>query len=1142
VGVLPKWNAKDLLNPRIAASSPSKPTGMVQQTASDTNGSASYSGPLTFMFTNSSGHHVEASSIETPETHASVAYSDVPAPTQGGLSESYRHMTMLQRVKNVQDRGDLPSSPSVKRRRIEEGEEESKSVAMAHYRGGGSSGLLDEHLKERKKWEETKNPLVASAIMVDLTEGKHEFFPTLARPGGGLHLAGTAATTEDRSAQNELDTEVCYGMVDGAVISCHRVPSPKPGMAALLGANFWPQVKVVLRRKVDDPGHLIHVYDYTRQVFGTIDAKVASGVAPLLDSVLRVRSDCRIASRRKAPGEVLGEPTSKALRCELMLYGPRKYARQVGGHLMGKGIKLVSPPRVDAGIKVLNPHSREAKIPPAARAGVVDANGDALVHSQAYGGVPMSRTVEEVRTEVMGLFDSLTKSEDLPEVVPDAIIQTPLLKHQKQGLYFMLNREKLYSQADAALSNTCWQRKTAKNGQTVFYNVVTGQSAREHPPDTLGGILADMMGLGKTLSVLALLANTMDEAQDWARQAPIQPKAPEKKVHQPHQHFNVPQPKGFDLTPTSRNSKTTLLICPLSTITNWEEQIKQHVKHGAIKYHIYHGQARIRDVQELSNFDLVITTYGSVSTELTNRTKRKMGPFPLEEIGWFRIVLDEAHMIREQSTLQFKAACRLQASRRWAVTGTPVQNRLDDLAALLAFLRMKPFDDRSKFVQHIVTPFKNCDPEIVPKLRVLIDTITLRRLKDKIDLPPRTDELVRLDFSEEEQRIYDLFAKNAKERVQALTSQRGDRIMGGRTYVHILQSILRLRLICAHGKELLNEDDLQLLQGMTADNAIDLDSDDEEDKTALSEAKAYEMFELIKQTNNDNCVSCGRKLGTNEVVDVESEREEDIIGFLTPCFHVYCPFCIQNWRDVQTGTTYNSNTFGHCPVCEQPVKFASVELRHARADVEHESHLRAKTLKGGAKMIDGYSGPHTKTKHLLEDLLRWKAESEAMPDEPPIKSVVFSGWTSHLDLIQLALENRGITCTRLDGKMTRIARTHAMDAFRDDNSVHVMLVSIMAGGLGLNLTAASNVYVMEPQYNPAAEAQAIDRIHRLGQKRPVRTVRYIMKNSFEEKMLELQDKKKKLANLSMDDRDKKDLFDRNEAARQRLNDLRTLFK
>jgi SNF2 family DNA or RNA helicase len=122
--------------------------------------------------------------------------------------------------------------------------------------------------------------------------------------------------------------------------------------------------------------------------------------------------------------------------------------------------------------------------------------------------------------------------------------------------------------------------------------------------------------------------------------------------------------------------------------------------------------------------------------------------------------------------------------------------------------------------------------------------------------------------------------------------------------------------------------------------------------------------------------------------------------------------------------------------------------------------------------------------------------------------------------------------------MSRIARTNAMDRFREDSNVQVILVSIMAGGLGLNLTAGNSVYVMEPQYNPAAEAQAIDRVHRLGQERPVRTVRYIMRDSFEEKMIELQDKKKKLANLSMDAK----ALDKTEAAKQKLMDLRSLFK
>jgi len=931
-------------------------------------------------------------------------------------------------------------------------------------------------------------------------------------------------------------------MIENAAVNCFRVPSPKPGAQAIGGPAFWPLVKIVLRRKVGDKTLTIHVYDHTRQVFGTIDPKTAPGVATLLDiPVLHLRTEARIPTRRKEPDEEPGQPVSRLLKIELVLYGPYKYSRYVGKTLAENGLRLIKPLRIDAGIRLANPQEPRAAQPAVTASSSRGGSGSDTSWAPAPAPV-VTRTVEEIRSEVMGVFDSMAKSEDLPEMEPSSQIQTELLKHQKQALYFMINREKpLAEQSNTKLTSSIWQKKISTNNQPFFFNVLTGHSQRQPPSETLGGILADMMGLGKTLSVLSLVTGTSDEAEKWSALPPVQPQAPEAKKSGLGRHGDLPTPQLLPLTPLVRNGKATLLVCPLSTVTNWEEQIKQHVQPNTISYQIYHGQNRVKDINLLADSDLVITTYGSISSELTARNRGKKGPHPLEEIGWFRVVLDEAHMIREQSTLQFKAICRLQANRRWAVTGTPVQNRLDDLGSLLAFLRLKPFDERSKFMQHIVNPFKVCDPEILPKLRVLVDTVTLRRLKDRIDLPPRTDHIIKLDFSPDEQRLYDVFARNAKERVSALTGQR-DRMLGGKTYIHILQSILRLRLICAHGKDLLSDEDLEITHGATAESAIAVDSDDEEDKPALSEDKAYTMFDLMVDTGNDICVNCKRKPGSNDSAEIESERQEDILAYMTPCFHLYCPDCVSLFKDEQHDLSYQSNATGSCPVCNQPTRFSVVEIRHGRANAVHESHANAKVhaARGGKILsVDGYTGPHTKTRALISDLLASKEASDSRPHEPPIKSVVFSGWTSHLDLIQIALDDAGITYCRLDGKMSRMQRTQAMDMFREDNSVHVILVSIMAGGLGLNLTAGSNVYVMEPQYNPAAEAQAIDRVHRLGQKREVRTVRYIMNNSFEESMLELQNKKIRLANLSMD---RTNTMDKSEAAKQRLMDLRSLFR
>lgn len=936
------------------------------------------------------------------------------------------------------------------------------------------------------------------------------------------------------------------------------------------GPAYFPTVKIVLRRKVGDRTHTIDVYDHTREVFGSLDRRSSDCLAPLLDiSKVHLRTDAKIPSRRKND-EVIGQPISRSYKIDLVLYGAATFSKAVGKHLFKKGFKIVKPNHYDAKVRLAVPVQTSQPGMDGALAGQSTTERPTAASPIASGSPfptltgPL-RTSEEIRSEALSVFDSMANAEDLPEMDPDSSVTTPMLRHQKQALYFMTNREKtLAEQTGTMLTSSIWQRKTmSTTNQTFYYNVITRQNESQPPRDTLGGILADMMGLGKTLSILSLVTSTKALAEEWRVSRPVQPKAPEKKKKPGAPlNFDAPVPQTLDLTKLKCNGRGTLLVCPLSTVTNWEEQIKQHLVPDSLNYHVYHGQNRIKDVERLSEFDLVITTYGSVSSELTARSRGKTGQHPLEEVGWFRVVLDEAHMIREPATLQFKAICRLQASRRWAVTGTPVQNRLEDLGSLLAFLRLQPFDDRAKFNQFILTPFRACDPNILTQLRILVDTITLRRLKDKIDLPPRTDVIVRLDFSHEEGQLYSFYNRNAKDRLQVLAG-RNERLLGGKTYIHILQSILRLRLICAHGRELLNDDDLRLMQGSTLESAIDLDEDDDAlggTRQPLTENRAYDIFDLLINTNADKCVSCERKLGADDEMsgDIRSEKQEDILGYMTPCFHLYCPNCVKKFADASLGLTYKSNQIGTCPSCSKSVVFTCAELRHDRADTEHDAQpnrpndtgkgsrdgnrnaggaaaASGKTLNG-----DNYSGPHTKTKALLQELLQNKAESLAHPDQPPIKSVVFSGWTSHLDLIQRALSDVGISYCRLDGKMSRLARTQAMDTFRDNPDVHIILVSIMAGGLGLNLTAGNHVYVMEPQYNPAAEAQAVDRVHRLGQKRPVRTVRYIMRNSFEEHMLEIQNKKIELANLSMNRSDR--AISSGEAARQRLQELRSLFK
>jgi len=101
-------------------------------------------------------------------------------------------------------------------------------------------------------------------------------------------------------------------------------------------------------------------------------------------------------------------------------------------------------------------------------------------------------------------------------------------------------------------------------------------------------------------------------------------------------------------------------------------------------------------------------------------------------------------------------------------------------------------------------------------------------------------------------------------------------------------------------------------------------------------------------------------------------------------------------------------------------------------------------------------------------------------------------------MLQPELTRRSIRCVRLDGSLTASGRASVLRVFRENTGIAVLLATITCGGVGLNITAASRAYIVEPQWNPMSESQAFDRIHRLGQEKEVHTFRYIMRGSWEE--------------------------------------------
>ena len=131
------------------------------------------------------------------------------------------------------------------------------------------------------------------------------------------------------------------------------------------------------------------------------------------------------------------------------------------------------------------------------------------------------------------------------------------------------------------------------------------------------------------------------------------------------------------------------------------------------------------------------------------------------------------------------------------------------------------------------------------------------------------------------------------------------------------------------------------------------------------------------------------------------------------------------------------------------------------------------------------------------------------------KALVFSQWTSLLDLIEPALKEADLPFTRLDGS-TR-DRGAVVEQFQSPDGPPIMLVSLKAGGSGLNLTAADHVFLCDPWWNPAVEQQAADRTHRIGQTRPVFVYRLVATGTVEERILTLQDSKRALMDAALAD-------------------------
>ncbi|HYX34475.1 MAG TPA: DEAD/DEAH box helicase [Oligoflexus sp.] len=401
----------------------------------------------------------------------------------------------------------------------------------------------------------------------------------------------------------------------------------------------------------------------------------------------------------------------------------------------------------------------------------------------------------------------------------------------------------------------------------------------------LGALLADDMGLGKTVQAIATLA-----------------------------------------------SSGNLIIAPTSVLPNWKRELQRFRPN--LRVALYHGPQRQWDPKA----DVVLTSYGLV------RTEEERFATPL----WNTLVLDEAQTIKNPESRIAQAVQKLKGKFRLALSGTPVENRLDDLWSLFAFVNPGLLGGRKDFRERFSRPIEDGQEVVAERLRHIIRPFILRRLKRDVapELPPRIEKVLYAELWPEERQLYTAIQTATRKDVV-------EKLQAGGSVIEALEALLRMRQACCHPS---------LLPHQEAAHSSKLTVLIDNLETALSE--------------------------------------------------------------------------GH-------------------------------------------------------------------------KALVFSQWTSLLDLLEPILQTAGMRYLRLDGSTND--RQAVVDAFQSVDGPPILIMSLKAGGVGLNLTQADHVFILDPWWNPAAQDQAADRAHRIGQDRTVMIHPIVALDSVEEKILELQAVKRALA-------------------------------
>ncbi|WVO18027.1 hypothetical protein L204_105725 [Cryptococcus depauperatus] len=516
----------------------------------------------------------------------------------------------------------------------------------------------------------------------------------------------------------------------------------------------------------------------------------------------------------------------------------------------------------------------------------------------------------------------------------------------------------------------------------------------------IGCILADEMGLGKTIQVIAFIAALKEQG----------------------------------------NTGPHLIFVPASTLENWTREFKRFAP--SIDVQTYYGSQAERaglrnDLKSQfrrGELEVVLASYTQVTS--------------IEDLAFFRkkidfesCIYDEGHRLKSCTTKAYTDLLSIKPKWRLLLTGTPLQNNLQELVSLLMFIHKDTFTDAEPYLRAI---FKSqghaslLSLQRTSRARTMLTPFVLRRRKAHVlSLPPKTETVEHCEMTKAQSQLYSETMRKSKKILSEMDENALEEVAG--------------------------EDDAAASNSKTA---------------VTKKTKAKKPSGLA--TSGANILMDLRKAASHPLLFRRLYTDAKIKKIAKDCLNTptYCD-CNLDYviEDLQYMSDFEISNF--CSSSEE------VEL--------HKHALNPDVFLEGGKVSA-----------LIRLVERCKAENKRM--------LLFSQFVMILDILEKALEHLGIRYTRLDGQTKTDERQGLVDEFNEDTNIAVFLLSTKAGGVGINLTAASVVVIYDQDFNPHNDRQAADRAYRIGQEKEVEVVKLITKGSIDEDMLEIG-----LTKLQLDD-------------------------